>query len=161
MKFRAHEFKWFHSRKQKSIPILTVTWTSFSLSGTYHGWPMRGWKAYQYFIPTEKMDSTVRYTRKISRKVFMRLVSKRFNCYQGWRNQLSVLSELSICSSGQETFSSWLVRGHVQNPISMCLFPNDSRRNRKFTNFSLIYFSNLDRIKMFYKMLNMKVAVKS
>jgi len=81
MKFCAHEFKWFHSRK-KSKPILTVTWTSFSLSGTYHGWPMRGWKAYQYFIPTEKMDSTVRYTRKISRKVFMRLVSlKRFNCY--------------------------------------------------------------------------------
>jgi len=34
--------------------------------------------------------------------------------YQGWRNQLSVLSESYICCSGQVTFSSWLVRGQVK-----------------------------------------------
>jgi len=34
--------------------------------------------------------------------------------FQVWRNQLSVFSESYICCSGQETFSSWLVRGQVK-----------------------------------------------
>jgi len=41
---------------------------------------------------------------------------------QGWRNQLSVLSESYICCSGQVIFSSWPVRWQVKkNLISGCL----------------------------------------
>jgi len=41
---------------------------------------------------------------------------------QGWRNQLSVLSVLSICCPGQETVSSWLVRGQVKKILYLCVY---------------------------------------
>jgi len=48
-------------------------------------------------------------------------VYAHIQCCQGWRNQLSVLSESYICCSGQVTFSSWLVRGQVKKSKPKCL----------------------------------------
>ena len=38
-----------------------------------------------------------------------------------------------------------------KNLLSMCLFPNDSSQNQKFTNLLLFYFRNSDRSKSLTK----------
>jgi len=47
----------------------------------------------------------------------------------------------------------------LKHPISMCLFPNDISRNGKFTNLSLFYFRNLDRIIGFTKCQTWKLQL--